>query len=202
MVKVTQDVLSQVVENAFKALKPVCLRNNNDQNAFFFFHILLLNMLSSLQTLINQNNCFSYQITGSSLNTIGLVPKNFSTVKSPACLTPSSAASRRPTKGQAHHWLLSLNRRLFHLSISSFLPSFSHSPLFWLIIPPSQKKPPPACRRHFLTVGLQEKRIQMLKSQYLLPCFTRIQHKINEPSGKNRIVKQDITSSGVKSIIS
>lgn len=105
-----------------------------------------------LLTLINQNNRSSNQITGPMLNTICLSPKTAVTVTSPVCPTPSSAAFCRPTKGQAHHWLLSLNWRLFHLFISSFLPSFSCSPLFWLIIPPSQKKPPPACRRRFLAV--------------------------------------------------
>lgn len=182
------------------------------------------------------------------LNAICLSPKTAVTVRSPVCPTASSAAFCRPTKGQAHHWLLSLNWRLFHLFISSFLPSFSCSPLFWLIIPPSQKKPPPACRRRFLAVysqslslpipkGCRETALEATKAtiktevvhsivsltslqrvstmhifsykkheiilllvacmqlsvcshdsyqtyEYLLPCFSHFQHKINEPSGK------------------
>lgn len=71
-------------------------------------------------------------------------------------MTPSSAAVCSPTEGQAHHCLLSLNWRLFHLFISSFLPSFSHGHLFWLIIPPLQKKKqPPACRRRFFAIYSQ-----------------------------------------------
>lgn len=83
------------------------------------------------------------------LNAIYFSPKTAVTVVSPASLAPSFTAFCRPSQGQAHHWLLSLNWRLFHLFISAFLPSLSRSPLRWLIIPPLQKKPPPVCRRGF-----------------------------------------------------
>lgn len=91
-------------------------------------------------TVINQNNHFSNQITGFILNATSFSQKTAVTVRNSVCLTSFSAAFCRPSNSQAHQWMLSLNFLLFHLFISLFLPSLSSSPLFWLIIPPLQKK--------------------------------------------------------------